>query len=235
MEQVFPNLSLLPSSCYYDTPGKMHHPHQLSSQQVFWLALQQRWDELTSRHPMHHQQGPDSRPMIRCEKPPYSYIALITMAINSTAQRRLTLSGIYRYIMDRFPYYRDNRQAWQNSIRHNLSLNECFVKVPRDRTDEEAIASHGKGSFWTLAPSATGMFENGNYRRRKTRKQRQIRLRHSHCKRNSGVCLRMINGTANDAAAEAGDGLDSRAVGTSNSALFTIDNILRKKASSPVS
>lgn len=96
-------------------------------------------------------------------KPPYSYISLITMAIQNCPTKMLTLSEIYQFIMDLFPFYRQNQQRWQNSIRHSLSFNDCFVKVPR--TPDKP----GKGSFWSLHPDSGNMFENGCYLRRQKR------------------------------------------------------------------
>ncbi|CAB0030906.1 unnamed protein product, partial [Trichogramma brassicae] len=46
----------------------------------------------------------------RQEKPPYSYIALIVMAIQSSPGKRLTLSEIYAYLQQHFPFFRDLRQ-----------------------------------------------------------------------------------------------------------------------------
>ncbi|XP_032811825.2 forkhead box protein A2-B-like [Petromyzon marinus] len=96
-------------------------------------------------------------------KPPYSYISLITMAIQQSTHKMMTLNEIYSWIMDLFPFYRQNQQRWQNSIRHSLSFNDCFVKVPRSPDKP------GKGSFWALHPDSGNMFENGCYLRRQKR------------------------------------------------------------------
>uniref|UniRef100_A0A1A7XNA4 Forkhead box B2 n=1 Tax=Iconisemion striatum TaxID=60296 RepID=A0A1A7XNA4_9TELE len=97
------------------------------------------------------------------QKPPYSYISLTAMAIQNSPDKMLPLSDIYKFIMDRFPYYRENTQRWQNSLRHNLSFNDCFIKIPR-RPDQP-----GKGSFWALHPNCGDMFENGSFLRRRKR------------------------------------------------------------------
>ncbi|KAI0456174.1 fork head domain-containing protein [Xylaria acuta] len=80
-------------------------------------------------------------------KPHYSYAQLITQAIISATGEKLNLAGIYSYITDNYAYYRHQPMAgWQNSIRHNLSLNKAFNKAPRS-TDEP-----GKGMKWELVP-----------------------------------------------------------------------------------
>lgn len=49
-------------------------------------------------------------------KPPYSYANLITFAINSSTKKKMTLSEIYQWICDHFPYYKDAGNGWKVRI-----------------------------------------------------------------------------------------------------------------------
>lgn len=80
-------------------------------------------------------------------KPQLSYATMITQAILSSPQGILALSDIYDYISEHYAYYRHTKQGWQNSIRHNLSLNKAFEKVPRKANEP------GKGMKWQIAES----------------------------------------------------------------------------------
>lgn len=79
-------------------------------------------------------------------KPQHSYAELIGMAILRAPNRRLTLAQIYKWISDNFAFYKDSSSGWQNSIRHNLSLNKNFIKQERPKDDP------GKGNYWAIKP-----------------------------------------------------------------------------------
>ena len=85
-------------------------------------------------------------------KPPYSYSLLIGMSILRAPNRRLTLAQIYKWISDTFVYYRASATGWQNSIRHNLSLNKAFIKQERPKDDP------GKGNYWAIEPGMEAQF-----------------------------------------------------------------------------
>ncbi|KAF6023620.1 FOXJ1 [Bugula neritina] len=97
-------------------------------------------------------------------KPPYSYATLICMAMKECKKSKITLSAIYSWITDNFMYYRMADPSWQNSIRHNLSLNKCFEKVPR-RKDEP-----GKGGFWRMNPNYNESVDAVPTKKRKAKK-----------------------------------------------------------------
>ncbi|XP_054250815.1 forkhead box protein I2-like [Indicator indicator] len=105
------------------------------------------------------------------QKPPYSYVALIAMAIQASPEQRLPLSGIYDYIAGRFPYYRGSRKGWQNSVRHNLSLNPCFLRLPR-RSGPATVPR--RGGEWALDPAFHDMFPGGDYRRRRRPRRQNL-------------------------------------------------------------
>uniref|UniRef100_A0A182T6Q2 Fork-head domain-containing protein n=1 Tax=Anopheles maculatus TaxID=74869 RepID=A0A182T6Q2_9DIPT len=97
----------------------------------------------------------------RQEKPQLSYINMIVMAIKDSPHRRRTLSEIYKYLQSKYEFFNGEYNGWKNSVRHNLSLNECFKKLPKE------CGKPGKGHYWTIDASAEYMFEDeGSLRRR---------------------------------------------------------------------
>ncbi|XP_029141473.1 forkhead box protein H1 [Protobothrops mucrosquamatus] len=81
----------------------------------------------------------------RHPKPPYTYLAMIALVIQASPGRKLTLSQIIKEISNLFPFFKEGYQGWKDSIRHNLSANDCFRKILKDPTKPKA-----KGNFWTV-------------------------------------------------------------------------------------
>ncbi|XP_030000747.1 forkhead box protein O4 [Sphaeramia orbicularis] len=78
-----------------------------------------------------------------------SYADLISQAIENSPDKRLTLAQIYEWMVKTVPYFRDKGDSnssagWKNSIRHNLSLHNKFLRVHNEST--------GKSSWWMLNP-----------------------------------------------------------------------------------
>jgi hypothetical protein len=119
-----------------------------------------------SLYAFHQRHDPRFRCLLREEpKPSYSYIGLIAMAILSAPEQKLVLSDIYQWILDHYAYFRARGPGWRNSIRHNLSLNDCFIKAGR--------SANGKGHYWSIHPANLADFSSGDFRRR--RAQRRVR------------------------------------------------------------
>lgn len=150
----------------------LHHLHLHQSQHSVILSTdQQQQLLLDTQNALPESSAPDvetNKPsssekksgIRRQEKPPYSYIALIVMAIQKSPSKRLTLSEIYSFLQREFSFFRGTYQGWKNSVRHNLSLNECFIKLPK------GLGRPGKGHYWTIDPASEYMFEEGSFRRR---------------------------------------------------------------------
>ena len=99
------------------------------------------------------------KPKRKRNSSPLSYIEVISYAILSSPQRRLTLAEIYHFIQEKYPGFTENRMRWKNTVRHNLSLHECFQRGE--------IAMDKAGCYWHIHPSFLAEFSRGDFSRRK--------------------------------------------------------------------
>ncbi|CAF1608985.1 unnamed protein product [Adineta ricciae] len=100
------------------------------------------------------------------KKPSQSYLEIIAEAILKAPKRTMQLYEIYEYFQRKYRYFaEDVNKSWKNSVRHNLSLNDCFVKAGRGH--------NGKGHYWRIHELAEREFEQGRFRRRRYRQQMQ--------------------------------------------------------------
>lgn len=158
--------------------------------------------------PVHRDTPKRPRPRIRHNyqrhpKPPYSYISMIAMAIRESPTGRLTLAEINEFLMSKFAFFRGSYTGWKNSVRHNLSLNDCFQKILRDPS-----RPWGKDNYWTLKETSEFAFMDGVFSRR--------RRRSSGTRSEDGRELRM---DSSDMSQNVSSGIKTNA--------FHIDNLLR--------
>merc|ERR1712218_352488 len=79
------------------------------------------------------------------DKPPFKFAQLIRQALMTSKDSGLRLPDICSFISKKYPFYKLENQKWQNSIRHNLTLNGGFEKVPNPDK-----GSKGKRNCWRL-------------------------------------------------------------------------------------
>lgn len=120
-------------------------------------------------------------------KPQASYITLIQEAIMKSPNQGLTLNEIYESLKKDYECFRTMEyEGWKNSIRHNLSLNDCFVKVPKVK------GKIGKGHFWRIDPNAKSQF-NENTIRRRPRGYRTIHNKQNESLNSNSIKIHHLN------------------------------------------
>ncbi|KAF7433325.1 hypothetical protein PC9H_005275 [Pleurotus ostreatus] len=141
-----------------DMPEPGQDPNMISD------YYQQEANDLTGGLPINLDSLRDGPPGT---KPFYPYSTLIRYAIKGSPNQRLLLEDIYYAIESRFPYFRTAPSGWKNSVRHNLSLNPCFEKVPRPLTDR------GKGSYWVVNDNVDPRTGVHRIRKKKTKSSKR--------------------------------------------------------------
>lgn len=99
-------------------------------------------------------------------RPDMSYASMIAETISESKDQKLYLCEIYDGIIKKYPFFKNERETWKNSIRHNLTQNPVFEKIP----------SSGCRNLWGLAQG----FEYHTSKGRLVRLNRPEPVNHCH-------------------------------------------------------
>ncbi|XP_069812929.1 forkhead box protein H1-like [Dendropsophus ebraccatus] len=163
----------------------------------------------------------------RYAKPPYSYLAMIALVIQSSPDKMLKLSQILKNIEILFPFFKGDYMGWKDSVRHNLSSNDCFRKVLKDPGKPQA-----KGNFWTVDVSRIPLDAMKLQNTVMARGGLQIfipdlspYILHNYKYDGSGNLFRQVPGSIYSSASSTGEESNLNATGRLNSS-FMIDSLL---------
>ncbi|XP_031563992.1 forkhead box protein F1-B-like, partial [Actinia tenebrosa] len=92
---------------------------------------------------------------------PLTFKAIISVAILSSPIKKATLAQIYQFIQHAFNEFTKSRAGWKNTVRHNLSIHECFVKG--------GLAPPGKSCYWQIHENYAESFSQGDFSRRQVK------------------------------------------------------------------
>lgn len=99
------------------------------------------------------------------DKPSTPYMEMIARALVAAPGHSLILGDIYAFILQNYPYYQEAPSTWKNAVRHNLTVNDCFVK--------SGASKGGRGFYWAIHPACVEMFCRGDFRRMQARRAAQ--------------------------------------------------------------
>ncbi|KAG8937684.1 hypothetical protein FRC03_007926 [Tulasnella sp. 419] len=123
------------------SPTLVEHSTGPSTASAGTGALPQKGPEQEKKGLQHLIDAPEG------QLPGYSIKALIEYAIKGSPTGRLSLNDIYIAIEERYPIYKAPGSTFRNSARHDISMDNRFVKSPRLPSEP------GKGNMWTFDPT----------------------------------------------------------------------------------
>lgn len=96
--------------------------------------------------------------MEKYRQPEMTFLELIVRAIMESPTQMLYLQEIYDSLEWKYPYFQVAEPSWKNSVRHNLSMHPCFIKMkPCEKR---------KGFYWGIHQANLPDFRHGKFGRR---------------------------------------------------------------------